>query len=277
MIDPANQWAIQIEVTNACQHACSNCTRFVGHHQKPFFVTLEDFRRAAIALADFPTNSRPSPPDVTKITGGAKMVGMLGGEPLLHPEFAELVAIFMEAIPRRENRGLWTGMRWERSKYAPLIEEAFGYINNNRHDSKCLHSPILVAIKDIVGDPQERQRMIDACWLQRMWSSSITPKGFFFCEVAGAFDLLFDGPGGLPVEPGCWRRPLSDFQDQIDRWCWRCGIPMEMKGRIDKENIDDISPTNLSCLKDSPRISAGKYILRESIGESADRPWQYLQ
>ena len=32
---------IQIEVTNACNHVCANCTRFVGHHRKSFFTDLE--------------------------------------------------------------------------------------------------------------------------------------------------------------------------------------------------------------------------------------------
>ena len=27
---------IQIEVTNACYLKCANCTRHVGHHNKPF-------------------------------------------------------------------------------------------------------------------------------------------------------------------------------------------------------------------------------------------------
>lgn len=45
---------IQIDITNACTHQCSNCTRFCGHHRKPFFMDLETFQRAVDSLADFP-------------------------------------------------------------------------------------------------------------------------------------------------------------------------------------------------------------------------------
>ena len=272
MIDPQCQWAIQIEVTNACTRACSNCTRFVGHHPKPFFVTVDEFRRDASALSDFPSQSPPA------VHSPLKVVGMIGGEPLLHPQFAELAEIMADEIPDHEHRGLWTGLRWESTKYADLIRRTFGVINNNRHDSECRHSPILVAVADVIEDPFERQRLIDDCWLQRTWSATITPRGFFFCEVAGSLDLLFDGPGGLLVEPGCWRRPLADFQEQIDWACNRCGIPLNMRGRIDHEDMDDVSRTNLEKLADSPRVKAGQYVLHDRVdAETVEQPWRYLQ
>lgn len=280
MIDPAQQWAIQIDVTNACTRQCSNCTRFVGHLSSHFFMPVEKFTQAAEALKDFPADSLPSPPDVAKITGGRKMIGVLGGEPLLHPEFGELARILGSTIPSRDNRGLWTGLRWQNTKYAGIIRETFGYINNNRHDSRCLHSPILVAVKDMVDDPEERRRMIDACWLQRMWSGTINPKGFWFCEVAGAMSMLFDGPEGLPVEPGCWRRPLADFRYQIDWACDRCGLPLNLEGRLDVEEVDDLSWTNLVALEeiDSPCVQNGRYVLHANLpGESCSEPWRYLR
>lgn len=268
MIDPQEQWALQIDVTNACTRACSNCTRFVGHAE-PFFMTVNCYRRAVEALADFPTDS----PTTDRVKH--KMVGMIGGEPLIHPEFRELVAVLRETIPNREHRGLWTGLRWQRTKYASLIQETFGYVNNNQHNTDCVHSPVLVSISDVIADPEERRRIIDNCWLQRMWSGTITPKGFFFCEVAGAMDLLFDGPGGLPVEPGCWRRPIADFGDQIERWCNRCGVPLNLQGRRDSEDVDDISQSNLDALRGSVRVRAGRYV-PFSGGEETSEPWRYL-
>ena len=49
------------------------------------------------------------------------------------------------------------------------------------------------------------------------------------CEVAGSLDILLDGPGGWPVEPGWWQRTQTDCQDQIDRYCHLCGmcVPMD--------------------------------------------------
>ena len=53
MRSPAEMRTIQIELTNACPHLCSNCTRHCGHHRKPFFMDLETFRRAVDSLAGF--------------------------------------------------------------------------------------------------------------------------------------------------------------------------------------------------------------------------------
>lgn len=272
MIPPAEQWAIQIDVTNACTRACSNCTRFVGHHRKPFFMDVRQFRQACEALADFPSQSPPT--DRVR----HKVVGMIGGEPLIHSKFAELCRVMAEVIPDRNHRGLWTGLKWQSTRHAALIEATFGYVNNNTHDRECRHSPILVALADVVLDPERRQAMIDDCWLERLWSGSVTPKGFFFCEVAAAFDMLMDGPGGLPVEPGCWRRPLADFREQIDRWCPRCGVPLNLLGRLDKDETDDISEMNLSVLTDSPRVKAGRCVAWDgSTAVSDAEPWRYIR
>jgi hypothetical protein len=60
--------------------------------------------------------------------------------------------------------------------------------------------------------------MRDNCWWQRLLGSpSITPKGAFFCEVAAAMDMLFDGPGGWKIEKDWWKRGPEGFGDQLCR------------------------------------------------------------
>ncbi|MFH1738505.1 MAG: radical SAM protein, partial [bacterium] len=220
MIPPKEQWCIQVDITNACTRACSNCTRMLSHVTQPFFMACGEFVRAVDALKDFPEESLPSK------AASIKLVGVIGGEPLLHPAFPTLLRILADKIPNKNYRGLWTGLKWESTEHADIIREVFDekYIHNNRHEKRAKHTPVLIAIREVVEDPAERARIIDGCWLQHRWSSSITPKGLFFCEVAGAMDMVFGGPGGLSVEPGCWRRPLEDFREQIDRWCQRCGV-----------------------------------------------------
>ena len=82
---------IHIEITNACNLQCSNCTRFVGHHRKPYFMDLATVEESLINLIDFPGN-----------------VGIMGGEPTLHPEFLKILELMEKYIKDKSRRGLWT-------------------------------------------------------------------------------------------------------------------------------------------------------------------------
>lgn len=231
------------------------------------------FANAVESLLTFLTDSET---DAGSEKPRRKVIGMIGGEPLLHPEFDKLVEIMIGLIPKSSQRGLWTSLDWRRTKHAEIIRKAFKFVNINYHDHKCVHSPVLVSISDVLPFKYQRDALIDNCWLQRLWSGSVTPKGYFFCEVAGALDMVFNGPGGLPVESGCWNRPLADFQSQIDQWCHRCGIAMNLEGRLDSDNLDDVSSSNLAALRTigSPGLDRcvecdGPTIL------SAKHPWKY--
>jgi MoaA/NifB/PqqE/SkfB family radical SAM enzyme len=74
MRSPKDMRTIQIDITNACVHKCSNCTRFCGHHKKPFFMEWETFKKAVDSLSGF-----------------KKRIGIMGGEPTLHPQFERFV------------------------------------------------------------------------------------------------------------------------------------------------------------------------------------------
>lgn len=274
MIPPRQHWAIQAETTNACPRSCSNCTRSLPHARKRFFVSPDEFRTMLNAVRLFITDSDPHPNDPTR-NYGKKLIGMMGGEPTIHPKFAELCEIMREVIPGRDHRGLWSGWRPGMEKYADVIAETFGPASNyNFHEPPSQHQPILVAIRELIPDEATMWDYIDRCWLQVTWSSSVTPKGFFFCEVAAALDEIFDGPGGLPLEPNCWKYDLSAYRDQIERWCPLCGCAAPLPGRLDNQNVDDISPGNLAILKEkqSPRVLAGDYRVFDCAGYDPSNP-----
>jgi hypothetical protein len=205
MISPAEQWCVQIEC--------------LAHVQEPFFMTVGEFAGAVNALAEFPTKS------ALDHQGRGKVIGIMGGEPLLHPDFPELAEMVIEVLPEARHRGLWTGLDYREHKHRTAVERLLGlhhgrgggYLNHNRHEPPSVHQPVLVAIREVIRDEAAMWKLIDDCWLQKTWSSCITPKGFFFCEVAGALDIIFDGPGGLPIDPQCWRHPLG-----ARGVAWRC-------------------------------------------------------
>ncbi len=236
---------IQIDITNACVNSCSNCTRLIGHHKKPFFMDFETFTAAVDSMEGFPG-----------------MVGMIGGEPLLHPDFERMARYLQERVEGKNRRGLWSTVPEALGrKYGGLIKDVFGNFFFNDHSvSAILHQPVLVAAAEAVPDRARMWELIDACWVQNTWSASITPKGAFFCEVAAAMDMLFDGPGGWPVEPGWWRRTPEDFGPQRDRWCPRCGCAVPLKRRSSAQEVDDVSPGNLEVLAaiGSPKVARGQ-------------------
>jgi len=248
---------IQIDVTNACPNRCSNCTRFSGHHAKPFFMDLEFYKNAVDSLADFPG-----------------MVGMIGGEPLLHPRFEEMLDYLAARIPEKKRRGLWSTLPEALApRHALRIKDVFGHLFCNDHSIRdILHQPILVGAAELVPDKQRMWELIDNCWVQTMWSATITPKGAFFCEVAGAFDMLYHGPGGWPVEPGWWQREPHEFTEQKGRWCAGCGCAIPLPRRSSAESLDDIGPTHLAALRHigSPKIRKGLYELYDAARHAAE-------
>lgn len=232
---------IQLEVTNACILQCSNCTRFCGHHKKPYMMSRDLVVRGLDSLAGF-----------------EQMVGIMGGEPLLHPDFEWICEQARARFPR-ERLGLWTVLPDKFVKYRACIVETFGNIFINDHTRPDIyHAPLLVSAKEVYEkaypeDPvkakQEMWLAIDRCWVQNSWSAAINPKGAFFCEVAAAFAVLFDGPEGWPVEPGWWKRTPKDYVAQMEQWCPGCGAAVSLKRRSSQDERDDVSPDNLERLQ----------------------------
>ena len=263
MREIARMGIIQIDVTSWCDGpACSNCTRLLPHHGCPRYeMDLRVFRRAAQSLAGYPG-----------------VVGVFGGNPLLHTQFVRLTEILTEVRPDITRRGLWTnnwrgreGWCWDRYgyiNYNPHGAQATGYVRTLRRGpdgrligrlapfdaSNIRHHPALVAIEDLVPDAKTRRLLIDACPVQNRWSACVTPTiagrgGVYACEVAAAWDYVLGADHSLPLEDGWWRRPLSDFRPQLDAVCNRCGMALPLPGRRDTERMDDCSASNEPLLR----------------------------
>lgn len=237
---------IQIEITDACTNICSNCTRFCGH-KKVFFMSFEQFQAAVDSMVGYP-----------------KMTGIMGGEPLLHPEFEKFCKYISTKIPKTQ-LGLWTTLPKGYEKYREIICETFEHIFINDHSrDDIFHHPTLVAIEEVVTDKNEMWQLIDHCWAQESWSASINPKGAWFCEIAAAMAMLYDEGKGWDVEQGWWNRIPKDFKEQMEQFCPKCGLCIPLHRRKSTEQIDDISPKHYERLKDtSPKIKKGLYKIHD--------------
>lgn len=254
----------QIDITNACQLSCANCTRFVGHHRPAYFMSLDCFRQAVESLQDFPGR-----------------IGIMGGEPALHPQFLEILAIFRDMVPDRRRREFWTS-GWKWFAHQDEIQDTFdpdliAYNTHEQEDGK--HQPLGVAIDEVVDDKDLMWELINACPFQARWSPAINDRGAFFCEIAAAQDRALHGLGGWKVEPGWWNKTPDQFQDQVKRYCPNCSgcLPMpavsDGRGGRDGQTKDVLSPGMAAKLKaaGSPKVRRGNYevfdrkITREDI------------
>ena len=238
---------IQIEFTNACPHRCSNCTRLVGHHREPFMLSWKQFTAAVDSMEGFP-----------------KMVGAMGGEPLLHPKFEAMCDYMRSKFPPSQ-LGLWTCLPEGFEHYREVICRTFGHIFLNDHTrSDVLHTPILVTADEIVGNGSMEKWQMEYvqhhCWVQNSWSASINPKGAFFCEIAAALAQLLNYDDlGWRVKPGWWKKMPIDYVLQQGALCHLCGAALPLQKRESTDGRDDISNYWVKCLTHlkSPKLAKG--------------------
>ena len=251
---PINEMStVQIELTDACVLACSNCTRFSGTPKTPFFLSSEDFRAAIDSLIGF-------------AEGTNGIIGFMGGEPLLHPKFEEFCDYALTKI-KREKLGLWTTFPPKFKRYREVIARTFGNILLNDHSrDDILHAPVLVAAEDVFDNDADIFVATERCWVQESWSAAVNPKGAWFCEVAAALSNLFDGPQGWPVEKDWWKRTTKDYTAQREWACRKCGAALPLaRIRNSQDETDDVSKSNLERLKEikSRKVAKGGVSLRE--------------
>lgn len=255
---------IQIWVTRACDKSCFGCTQGSNLGGKMRTMPLDLFEQAIISLKDY-----------------WGVVGIFGGNPATIKDFEKYCDIIKLHIPYTQ-RGIWCNNPLGKGM---LMRDCFNpdYSNLNVHmdgaaydefkrdwpeskpfglneDSR--HSPVFVAMKDVIADESERWELIANCDINRRWSSLI---GMFrgelrawFCEIAGSQSMLHqDEPDypdtGVTVEPGWWRRPMADYAHQARKHCHECSVPLRGRGELacasEVDGKEFVSATHLSIYK----------------------------
>ena len=179
-------------------------------------------------------------------------IGIIGGEPTLHPEFEAICHLLLNKAPR-SRYGLWTYGGERFNEYKSLIDKTFGLLAYNEHNEKqkqtCKHQPATVAIGEAVPDKELRDKLIDNCWVQLNWCPSIAQNKAYFCEVAYGIDRLFELDAGWDADYNWFMKVPDEFKDQVDSYCHLCGmaIPMERQLLNDKKEL--ITPQLLEMMK----------------------------
>lgn len=284
---------LQILVTRACDKACHGCTQGSNLAGKPVMITPEEYEQAVVSLKDY-----------------FGVIGMFGGNPAMHPKFAELCAILRRHIPF-ERRGLWCNNLLGKGAVA---RETFNPDHSNlnvhcdqaahdefwrdwpeaRHKLKGLekdskHSPPFVAMRDVGVPESVRWDLISRCEVNRNWSAMICPvpgvglRGFF-CEIAGAQAMLHAGDPawpdlGVKITPGWWKEPMGRFADQVRHYCHRCGIPMNREGELAiGGTTEEVSETHLAIYRPKVKDRRVRLVTVDNVDEraAAGRAIDYL-
>lgn len=242
---------IQLVVTTACDLACSNCTELLPFRRDYRHMSVDVFREGLRSLR-----------------GWHGVRGVFGGNPVLHPQFEDLMQVLIEEVPEQRQRGLWCN---NLHKHGQLIRDVFypnGRFNLNAHgDPKAAaeierwlpgklirgtekrtswHSPILLDWQDMGLSEREWIESRESCDINQEWSGAILerdgePWGYF-CEVAGALDGIRGENHGVPAVPGWWQKGMGHFETQVRQCCDRgCGVPLRRLGHRDSDQTYDYS------------------------------------
>lgn len=217
------------------------------------------------------------------LEGWPGVVGCMGGEPTIHPDFEEICRLYQRYFPR-DKCGLWTSGGPAFEKHRDLIARTFRVLLYNDHSEVGKHQPWMIAIDEVIDDMVLKEKLIDECWIQKLWSPAINPNGAFFCEIAAVFDLLFGLGGGYQIERGWWRRDVQDFMDQRSLYCGLCSMAIPYGDIPNDSHLECVSSGNAQWLRqinspwaDRLQVVDEKLTLDDIKGNLKDyAPWEYL-
>jgi hypothetical protein len=280
---------LQIMIGRSCDYSCVHCTQGSNLGGKPALMKPDEFEQA-----------------VKSLEGYFGIIGCFGGNPCTSPYFGEICEILRAHVPFRQ-RGLWSnGLRGKgalaRITFDPSHSNLNVHMNSEAHaeflrdwpesapylkglDRDSVHGAPFVAIKDVEPDEEKRWALIGDCDVSRWWSAliGVVPgRGLraYFCELAYAQAALHasapdadDWPDtGLEVVPGWWKRPMADFEAQVNLHCHSCGIPLRRPGKLavsDSTLAEEFSETHAAIAKPKTK---GRPVEFVSIGGMMERP-----
>ena len=253
---------LQVWITRACDRACFGCTQGSNLGGKMRTMPLDQFEKALISLK-----------------GYHGVVGIFGGNPAILKNFPEYCKLVRKHVPYSQ-RGLWCNHPLGhgtimRDTFNPDVsnlnvhqsQEAYDEFKRDWPESKPFglesdsrHSPVFVAMKDVISDESERWDLIANCDINKTWSALIgTFRGelrAWFCEIAGAQSMLHQDAmnypdTGIDVVPDWWKRPMQDFVNQVRKHCHECSVPLRGYGELANaaNGLEFVSATHLSIYK----------------------------
>lgn len=273
--------SILIDITNSCINKCANCMRFCQLNNNPYFMNLHDVKNAIDSLDNW--NGQ---------------ISIMGGEPLLHPFFKEIMKYLQTKYKKKygffrypisdiydyalntmpDNNGklrLFTSVPKQFYDYFEDIDDTFHSLRCNDHSNHTNHFTTMVYYKDLGISDEEFIKQSKNCWVNNDCGAVINNHGAFFCEMAGAMDMLYDGNTGFKVQKDWWKE--TSYQKQM-YWCQFCGARLGLPMAMDNENITYMSKTvfNMLLKNDNIKLNNVKLITEEDYKKN-NYKWNELK
>lgn len=273
--------SILIDITNSCINKCANCMRFCQLNNNPYFMNLHDVKNAIDSLDNW--NGQ---------------ISIMGGEPLLHPFFKEIMKYLQTKYKKKygffrypisdiydyalntmpDNNGklrLFTSVPKQFYDYFEDIDDTFHSLRCNDHSNYTNHFTTMVYYKDLGISDEEFIKQSKNCWVNNDCGAVINNHGAFFCEMAGAMDMLYDGNTGFKVQKDWWKE--TSYQKQM-YWCQFCGARLGLPMAMDNENITYMSKTvfNMLLKNDNIKLNNVKLITEEDYKKN-NYKWNELK
>ena len=240
-----NSSFVLIDITYNCGRKCVYCTRNDRHlGERVYNMSLDKIENALKCYK-----------------GYCGLIGIIGGEPLVHPQFEEICRLSSNYYPASKMH-LFTSINPYKGKYADIIKKTFNHIAYHEHskeqESLYYHQPLTIAIKDVIKNEQLKKDLISDCWVQRKWCPTVTDDGAFFCEVGASIAKLMNVKG-WDVVLDWWKTPVEKFGYQLSM-CELCGMCIPMNRQKMEDKKQKISPSFLKLLLDN-NLPTGEYDL----------------
>lgn len=214
---------LELNITLQCNLACSNCNRLCHiYRNRTEHMSLEQIDKFI---------------KQAKAGGGINKLKVLGGEPLLHPQFIDIYRMLTDAA----KEGIIRVIKIESNKTIPHPNvEGFPFVSwKGRIQSKKKHQPILWSPKDlgVIKGAQPQCSQISKCGF------SLDKYGYLPCSLAIMLSRLF-GMTDL------YRYDLPTSPWGLDKLCPDCIFSMDAEWRshhsskrLSEHTIEEKSPT----------------------------------
>lgn len=239
--DHLNQKPINILITNVCDLACGGCHQHCGRIPKDKLFFIDEVELKWVI-------------DWILAHTKASSIGILGGEPTIHPKYNAFLDLF-RTYKGKTHFTIFTNNRLK----VYNVEENINYYIAPKDNPEDRFVPTLVAPVDVYGEQDKiwywHNLTKKHCYMWSNCNSLIIQKRAYLCEASGAIDTLTGENHGWELKWGenAFDHSEEEISEQASHFCYRCAwcLPDDVKDKFHQRISDStlVTISNINLLK----------------------------